>query len=66
MTACEALELLPSDARVDGPTLVESDPAELLRAAEQLMHMIPISAQPLGLAAGGDGDRRPGARGRGP
>lgn len=51
VTACEALELLPSDARVDGPTLVESDPVELLRAAEQLMHMIPISAQPLGLVA---------------
>lgn len=51
VTACEALELLPSEARVDGLTLVESDPVELLRAAEQLMHMIPITAQPPGFAA---------------
>ncbi|MEJ7742295.1 MAG: hypothetical protein WKF73_06970 [Nocardioidaceae bacterium] len=66
VTACEALELLPSDARVDGPTLVESDPVELLRAAEQLMHTDPDLGTAPGLGCSGDGDRRPGARGRGP
>ena len=52
--ADEALGLLPRRARLDGPTPVGGDPAELLASAEQLLRRICVVGAPsrlLGLRA---------------
>jgi hypothetical protein len=54
LAADEATSLLPRRARLDGPTPIGENPAELLASAEQLLRQICIAGPPsrlLGLRA---------------
>jgi len=48
LAASHALALLPQDAPVDDPVPVETDPVQLLRAAEQLTRVHPVEQFPPG------------------
>lgn len=51
LVAGQALELLPVSAEVDEPIPVQTDPLQLLRAAEALTRIHPIVAFPPGTSA---------------
>ncbi len=48
LAASQALALLPPDAPVDDPVPPQTDPVELLRAADALTRTLPIEAFPAG------------------
>lgn len=48
LATSQALELLPAGTDADEPAPVETDPLELLRAAEKLLRLHPIEAFPPG------------------
>jgi hypothetical protein len=47
---CQALEMLPSETDMAGPTPTQDDVGELLRAAEELTRSIPILDQTAGIS----------------
>lgn len=48
LVASQTLELLPADAQVDEPVPLQTDPLQLLRAADALTRMRPIEDYPAG------------------
>ena len=48
--ASQILELLPADVQVDEPVPLQTDPLQLLRAAEALTRTRPIEDYPAGTA----------------
>lgn len=48
LVASQALALLPLDADVDDPVPLQTNPLELLRAAETLTRTCPLEAYPAG------------------
>lgn len=50
LVASQILELLPADVQVDEPVPLQTDPLQLLRAAEALTRTRPIEDYPAGTA----------------
>jgi hypothetical protein len=49
--SCQALDMLPIETDMEGPTPTQADVAQLLRAAEELTRSIPVFAETAGISA---------------